>query len=109
MFVFTSVSDSAPGGADAIRGGDGASAFEGVGAAAGDLIDVSGIDANELVAGNQSFVFGKTGAGGLSAVDNNGSTYVRLNVDADAGYELVLWIADGGAGAAHYTPADFIL
>ena len=109
MFVFTSVGDSAPGGADVIRAGDGAIAFEGIGAAAGDRIDVSAIDANELVAGNQAFVFGRNGTGGLSVVDQSGSTYVRLNVDADPGYELVLWIEDGAAGPSQYTAADVIL
>ena len=92
-----------------IRAGDGAIAFEGIGAAAGDRIDVSAIDANEMVAGNQAFAFGRSGTGGLSLVDRNGSSYVRLNVDADPGYELVLWVEDGAAKPSQYTAADFIL
>ena len=56
VFDFDSVADSAPGSRDIIRGGVGIAAFEGAGVAGGDLIDLSGIDANTAAAGNQAFV-----------------------------------------------------
>ena len=109
-FVFTALTDSSPtSGSDAIRGGDGGRAFEGIGSADGDRIDLSAIDANSVVAGNQAFVFGQTGIGGLSLVEKNGATLVRLNADGDLDYEMVIWIEDGNDSASHYTASDFIL
>ena len=63
VFDFDAVGDSAPGSRDVIRAGIGAIAFEGAGVAGGDLIDLSGIDANAAAGGNQAFVFGGTGEG----------------------------------------------
>lgn len=95
---------------DVLRGADGAAAFEGAGAAAGDRIDLSGIDANDLVAGNQSFTFGGTGAGQISIVElGNTSTLVRANTDKDAAFEFELIIEDGKVHSSQYTAADFIL
>jgi Ca2+-binding RTX toxin-like protein len=94
---------------DAIRAGGGAVAFEGAGVAGGDVIDLSGIDANTGLAGNQAFVFGGTTAGHLSLVNSGTTTIVNANVDADAAFEFVLAIEDGGVLASAYKAGDFIL
>ena len=85
------------------------SAFEGAGAAAGDLIDLSGIDANTAAAGNQAFVFGGTGIGRISAVASGADTLIRGNVDGDAAFEFALLIEDGGVLAGAYRAIDFVL
>ena len=87
-----------PGARDIIRADiDVGLAFEGVGVAGGDRIDLSGIDANTGAAGNQAFVFGGTGIGRVSLVDSGGNTIVRCNTDGDAAFELELVIEDGSA------------
>ncbi len=66
IFVFDSAAiHSAPDANDILRAADGGAAFDGAGSAAGDRFDLAAIDANTTVAGNQAFVFGSTGAGGL--------------------------------------------
>jgi Ca2+-binding RTX toxin-like protein len=86
-------------------------AFHAPGALPGDLIDVSGIDADMTTAGNQAFVFGTaTGAGRLWAVDVGTRTVIRGNVDGDAAAEFAVGIDDGPAVlASAYTADDFIL
>jgi Ca2+-binding RTX toxin-like protein len=108
-FDFNLVSDSTATARDAIRAGGGAIAFEGAGVAGGDVIDLSGIDANSSVAGNQAFVFGGTGIGRISLVNSGTTTIVNANVDSDAAFEFVLAIEDGGVFASAYKAADFIL
>ena len=109
-FDFDLAAHSAGAWRDVLRGGDGGRAFDGAGAAAGDTIDLSGIDANELAADNQGFGFGSTGAGGLSLAEvGNTSTLVRGNTDADAAFEFELIIEDAATVASAYTAADFIL
>jgi hypothetical protein len=76
------------------------------------LIDLSGIDANTGMLGNQPFVFGGgTTAGHLSLVNSatTTSTLVRGNVDDDTAFEFVLTIEDGGVLASAYKAVDFIL
>jgi Ca2+-binding RTX toxin-like protein len=107
-FDFDRLSDSGSA-RDVIRAGDGASAFQGAGGAAGDRIDVSGIDANVGAGGNQASHFGGTGRGDLSVVESNGDTLVRANVDGDRGFEFALLIDDGAVRASAYSAADFIL
>ncbi len=86
-----------------------ATAFEGAGAALGDLIDVSRIDADRTLAGDQGFVFGGKGKGHIHvAAPNLGASVVYANTDDDKAFEFALFIADGGL-AAFYTAADFIL
>jgi Ca2+-binding RTX toxin-like protein len=103
-FDFNAVSESTSAGRDTING------FDGAGAAVVDRIDLSDIDANTGVAGNQVFIFGGAGAGHLSLVNSvGGTTILNANVDADAAFEFVLAIADGGVLASAYTAADFIL
>lgn len=105
IFKFTAVSDSGPAAQDIILD------FTGPGAAVGDKIDLSLIDANLSVAGNQAFVFGSVGIGGVSLVNDVGSTdtLVRLNVNATAAFESIIRIKDGATLASAYTAADFIL
>ena len=83
--------------------------FDAPGAGVGDLIDLSGIDANTLTAGNGAFTFGSTATGGLSLVSQGSSTLVRGNTDADAAFEFALLITDGATTHTSYTAADFIL
>lgn len=83
--------------------------FDAPGAGAGDLIDLSGIDANTLTAGNGAFTFGSTATGGLSLVSQGTSTLIRGNTDADAAFEFALLITDGATSHTSYTAADFIL
>jgi hypothetical protein len=87
----------------------GVPAFEGAGVAGGDLIDVSGIDANAAVAGNQAFVFGGSGIGRLSVATSGSNSIVRGNTDKDAAFEFELVIEDGGVLASAYKALDFVL
>ena len=57
-FVFATADNALGLNADIIRGGAGAIAFEGVGAAVVDRIDLQALDANLTVSGNQTLLFG---------------------------------------------------
>jgi Ca2+-binding RTX toxin-like protein len=108
-FIFTKTSDSGPVASDTIRDG-GVGGFEGAGAAAGDLIDLSKIDADTTLAGNQTFVFGGSSRGQVLVVDGgSGNSIVFANTDNDVDFEFRLLIEDGGVLASAYTAADFIL
>jgi Ca2+-binding RTX toxin-like protein len=109
VFAFNSTADSNAAGRDVIRGGGGVAAIESAGAAGGDLIDLSGIDANAAQGGNQAFAFGGTGIGRVSVIDSGGNTLVRGNTDKDATFEFQLLIEDGGTLASTYKALDFIL
>lgn len=102
-FDFNATSESTAGAPDLILD------FAGAGAGRGDLIDLSDIDADTTVAGNQSFSFGARGAGGLSLVDVGSDTLVRGNTDDDAAFEIAILIRDGGRPASGYTEDDFLL
>jgi Ca2+-binding RTX toxin-like protein len=103
-FDFNLVTESTSSARDTIKG------FDGAGVAVGDLIDLSGIDANTTLAGNQLFGFGGTSIGRLSLVNSGSTTLVRGNVDADADFEFVFAIEDGTTTlASAYKAADFIL
>lgn len=102
-FLFRSADESPASGSDTIQG------FEGAGAATGDLIDLSGIDANGSAEGNQSFEFGGAGAGQVRVVNGGGVSILLANTDADAAAELRIVIEDYGTRAAAYTADDFIL
>ena len=108
MFAFASHSPAGAG-RDEIRPGDGTVAFEGAGAAAGDVIDLTAVDADITVGGDQTFAFGSLNKGGLSIVDLGGNTLVRGNIDGNAGFEFELLIVDGSVSASAYTAADFVL
>lgn len=108
IFVFARAIDTDPDGNDIIRAADGGLAFDGAGSASGDRIDLSAIDADTTRAGNQAFVFGKTGIGGIYAVTEGSNTVFRASVDGH-GYEVEIVIEDGGVLASAYRAADFIL
>ncbi|HET9068591.1 MAG TPA: S8 family serine peptidase [Amaricoccus sp.] len=110
-FVFGSVADSPAdaGRHDVIRAAAGAGAFGGAGVAGGDLIDLSAIDANPDLAGNQAFVFGGTGKGHVRCASTGSATTVYANIDDDAAPEFRLDIFDGGVLASAYKAVDFIL
>lgn len=109
-FRFLAASDSGAGGRDLIAAGDGAVAFEGAGAGGGDTIDLSALDANLTVADDQAFLFGTArGIGRLWLTESDGVTLVRANLDAKAGWDFELAIADAGVRASAYAAADFIL
>lgn len=112
-FVFTSAADSGFGRADLIDG------IDGVGIAGGDVIDLSFIDANIAVAGNQSFSFlGElttaqglaAGAGALWVENMAGQTRLYGLVDDDSTIDLAIRINDGaGTTAGDYFAGDFIV
>ncbi len=109
-FIFAGIVESPVGaGSDVLQAGAGGAAFDGAGAAAGDRIDVSAIDANFTLAGNQTFIFGGTGKGHIWCVNAGATTVVLANLDNDAAAEFQINIADGGVLAGAYKAADFIL
>lgn len=95
--------------------------FEFAGAAAGDRIDFTMIDADDTQAYGQSFAFSGTTvpAAGEGAAkiwvadgfqDNYGSiTLVNASIDADQDPELLIRAGDGIATAADWTVDDFLL
>lgn len=102
VFVFTA-NTSAPGARDTISAGDGATAFQGAGAAAGDRFDVSGFDADTSKAGVQGWLFGTSHAKGHLWVTASGTqTILNGNSDNDAAIEVQLAIADAGVAASAY-------
>ncbi|TPE47957.1 M10 family metallopeptidase [Amaricoccus solimangrovi] len=109
VFRLASRSDSGLSARDVIRAGDGGGAFDGAGVAGGDRIDVSGIDANTKVAGDQSFVLGGTARGHLWLTNSGTDTIVHGNHDGDAAADFELVIKDGATLASAYVAGDFIL
>jgi Ca2+-binding RTX toxin-like protein len=100
---FNAVSESTPTASDVILG------FRGAGPTLDDRFDLSTIDANARVAGNQAFAFGGTGTGKIWLATLGTDTLFFANVDADAAAELRIVIRDGSVAASAYTAADFIL
>jgi Ca2+-binding RTX toxin-like protein len=111
VFDFDLASESTPGARDRIDG------FDTPGNAAGDTIDLSGIDAITGGANNAFFFLGHiqspfppaTAPGSLWLRNEGGDTHVYGNLDGDFAPEFALRIVDGAASAASYTAADFIL
>ena len=109
-FIFGVATDSHGGICDRIVAGGGAAAFDGAGIAGGDVIDLAGIDADLLRAGDQAFVFGGShGHGRLWLHEAGEVSYLRGNTDADAAAEFQVAILDGGLPAATYGAQDFLL
>ena len=84
--------------------------FDKGGLATDDKIDLSAIDANPLVAGNQAFVFRGAGAftavrGEVRLVVSGADTFVHIDNDIDAAAEMVIKVA----GVTGLVKADFIL
>ncbi len=112
-FDFNAVAESSFEAADTIIG------FEGTGTFGGDVIDVSTIDANTTLGGNQAFTFlGAVtnatglgfGAGALWVQEFGGQTRLYGNVNNDGAIDLEVRINDGpGVLATDYTAGDFIL
>lgn len=77
-----------------------------------DQIDLSSIDANSTIAGNQAFVFigtgDFTGPGQITVttLSNNGDVRIRMNTDADFQSEMQIDIS-GNQGS--FFSSDFIL
>lgn len=114
VFDYDLVTDSGPASAarDTILG------FDGAGVAGGDVIDLSTIDANVLLAGNQAFTFlghiqspnpPSTAAGSVWLRDSGTNTILFANVDGDDAPEMAIIIADGATTASAYTAGDFFL
>jgi Ca2+-binding RTX toxin-like protein len=106
VFEFSSPGDSAVTARDLIDG------FDKPGAAPGDVIDLSGIDA---VAGGEDDAFAFLGAnpgvtfgGSMWLADEAGETIVFGNVDGDLAADFAIRIVDGAVEASAYTVADFI-
>ena len=107
VFQFGTLFDSL-----AVLGLDLINGFDGAGAAAGDLIGLSLLDANTSADGDQAFVFNGTTAGGIGTVwlgTSGAETVVYVNNDGDAEADMTIRIADGGVLASQYTAADFVL
>lgn len=93
--------------------------IQGVGAAGGDVIDLSGIDANTLVGGDQAFTFlgfQSTlaglgfGAGGLWLETSGNQSLLYGNTDGGNDIDFALRINDGpGITASDYILGDFIV
>lgn len=96
---------------DAIRADYRQIAFEGAGAAGGDRIDLSRIDAAPAQAGRQALIFADgPGAGRVWTRASGDDTLVEADFEPAPGAELVIRIEDGAAAlAANYAAADFIL
>ena len=103
IFTFGGITSSTPATPDRIVD------FEAAGAGKGDTINLVGIDADGGLGANDAFVFNSVGLGGVSIVDSGTDTLVRMNIDNDATFEIVILIADGAVLASAYTVADFNL
>jgi Ca2+-binding RTX toxin-like protein len=107
-FDFDATSES-PSGA----GRDVITLFDGVGAGAGDLIDVSTIDARTNVIGNQAFSFigtaGFSASGQVRAVDAGADVVLQFNTDANLGTVEMEILVLGVASPSSFTSADFVL
>lgn len=111
-FVFVDAVDSSFAASDLIDG------IDGVGIAGGDIIDLSGIDADTSLAGDQAFTFlgAQTTADGLAAgvgalwlESVGGQTRVYGLIDNDAVIDLAIRINDGATLAGDYVAGDFTL
>lgn len=111
-FVFNAVSESnARTGVDVIAAGDGATSFQGIGVRGGDVIDLSGIDANVNFAGNQTFGFSASRAAGTVVLsqDGNGNTILSGHVNNDGVADFRLVIQDGSVSPYAYSSDEFVL
>lgn len=111
-FDFDLIADSKVGNAvcDVLQAGGGSNAaFDLPGAGNGDRIDVSTIDANTGASGDQTFIFGGTGAGHIRCINSGTTTQVLAYVNGDSTADFQLNIQDGNVLASAYTAADFIL
>lgn len=94
---------------DRIVGEAGAPAFEGAGPRWGDLIDLSGIDADQGRPGDQAFVFGGRGPGRVWLEERGETTIVQAQVANHDNLRVRIAIEDGEVAAADYSRHDFLL
>jgi Ca2+-binding RTX toxin-like protein len=107
VFCFADARESRRGAPDTIRPGNGAPAFENAGPGAGDLIDLSAIDADPSLAGNQDFILDQSrGPGHVWFLERHGETVLRAS--AGSGGEMKLVIDDGAVPSLAYGAADFL-
>ncbi len=100
-FDYNAVSDSLAGtGRDTIAG------FTGLGAGLGDQIDLTDIDANAMVAGKQSFIFGGPHTAGHLWYD---SGFLNGNTDTDAGPEFQIQLVGAPALSVGGPGSDILL
>ena len=108
IFDYNAVTESKPG-----AGRDVVLDFNGVGAAAGDRVDLSSIDANAGVGGNQAFAFKGTGAitgpGQVHVVASGADTLIQANTGGTTAPELEILVKDATATPAQWVGGDFIL
>jgi Ca2+-binding RTX toxin-like protein len=104
-FNYSAVSDSALGASDVINGFQNVPIFAG----AIDQIDLSAIDANPFVAGDQAFIWRENlpfnGVGQVRWFNAGGNTIVDVNTDLDAVPEMRVVLT----GVYNLDPVDFIL
>lgn len=104
-FVFTSTSDSTGGAKDLIGGFD----FN------ADHIDVSAIDANTTISGNQAFKWTDATSGVplkgylMAVAGSGGQTWILGNTDNDLTAELQIVVNDGSKSPSYWYHGDFYL
>jgi Ca2+-binding RTX toxin-like protein len=105
LFIFNGFLESTVAAPDLILG------FDAPGAAFGDRIDLSALDADLSVSGNQTFTFGLVGRGGLWVANDVLSTDTLVVVDAfgSSAPDLAIRIRDGATLASAYRADDFVL
>lgn len=112
LFIYNDVAWSSPTREDRIVGG-----FDKAGNGMGDRFDLSGIDADTTIGGNQTLTFG--GSQGVGVLDtstghfwfaNEGTnTLLRANNDGDASVDFEVVIVDGGVLASAYNGFDVMV
>lgn len=79
----------------------------------GDRIDLSTIDANTSVSGNQAFVFkgtgAFTGAGQVHLIASGADTLIQANTGGTTAPELEVLVHDGSALPTQWVAGDFFL
>ena len=112
VFVFRSGFESSGADRDILKADTAALAFDAPGAAFGDVIDLTLVDADATASGDQAFVWSgqRPGGRGTLWLSNEGAlTVVRGNIDNDAPAELTIAIEDGSVLASAYTESDFLV
>ena len=94
---------------DVIRRGDGATAFEGAGSAAGDRIFLPNQGEDGEFIDRDTVHFGDTEEGGVTFVERGENTLLRFNVDGDPDLEFKALIEDGAVRADQYTFDDILV
>jgi Ca2+-binding RTX toxin-like protein len=108
-FDYDAIADSKPGAAtrDVIVD------FEGIGAAAGDRVDLATIDAKTGPAGNQAFAFigtaAFTGAGQVRLTGSGADTLIQANTGGSLSAEFEVAVQDEGVQPGQWAAGDFIL